>query len=208
MKKELPNNDSKTNIDPGSQSGQKNTLGSSKIAGNEKNDVPLPNSSQAQEENKEKSMAQVPQTQQADKKIDVVTVLDDDYDNLPSSDDECFDQQPQQQELQQQQQQPQQPQEPQEQQQLQQQTSLKGNQSQQQCCRLLQQQQSEPQTYVEDHHYREIKSFVKNINNNNVSAPRKHLVDDIIVDDDNYDNLPSSSDEDDYICTNQMVGFD
>ena len=128
MKKELTNDDSKTNIDPGLQSCQKNTLGSSKVAGNEKNDVPPQNSSQAQEENKENSMVQAPQTQQADKKIDVVAVLDDDYDNLPSSDDECFDQQPQQQsqQQQQQQQQPQQSQQEQPQQKKQEQPSLKG----------------------------------------------------------------------------------
>jgi len=189
LKKELTNNDSKTNIEPGSQSSRKNTLGSSISAGDEKNVTPktstILNSSQAQEGNKEKSMAQAPQTKQADKKTDAVVVLDDDYDNLPSSDDEYFDQQPQRQRPQRQQQQP----------------SLKDNQPQQQ------QQQSE------SHHHRQIKSSVKNINNNNnVSAPGKHLGDDIVVGDD-YDNLPSSSDEDcdgddKYICTDQMVGFD
>jgi len=151
LKKELTNNDSKTNIEPGSQSSRKNTLGSSISAGDEKNDVTpktstILNSSQAQEGNKEmKSMAQAPLTKQADKKIDAVVVLDDDYDNLPSSDDEYFNQQPQRQRPQRQQQQP----------------SLKDNQPQQQ-----QQQQSESQTNVEDHH-RQIKSSVKNINNNN-----------------------------------------
>ena len=170
-------NSSKMNSEPGSQTSQTNTLGSSSVeSGNVKDDVTTTqtNSNQAEGTKENKSS----QRKTPIKGIAAVVVLDDDYDNLPSSDDECYVKQQQQQ-----------------QQQQQKEPSPKDDKPKQQP--------TESPTTKDSH---PINSAERN-NNDNVSSLCKDPDDVVVGDDyDNLSSCDEDDDDDDnYVSTDQMI---